>query len=332
MTTGTASSLVTTTQMEDPNRSRRRSTHPTTTTTKILTLMSAGSLSGTMSAVVTQPFDVIKTNMINTGEKSANRSMVATCKQIYCKHGIGGLWRGTVPTIYRVFPGAAIYFSMLDSVSHLFQIIYQYPTGQKHSNAENFMIGFLARTCATTIMCPITVLKTRFELSTNPNMNVFRSLSSIYYNEGMRGLFSGLIPTLARDAPYAGVSYLCFKQLQSILTTVNDNSSFKFNSFIDPVAGGTAGMIGAVITYPFDVIRTRLQLHVRSVSTEPSPGVLSVFKTLLKNEGFLSLFRGMIPRLCKRTVASAISWTMFEFSNGHGLSRHKGNSSSSMSK
>lgn len=235
-----------------------------------------------------------------------------------------------MPTIYRVFPGAAIYFSMLDSVSHLLQSIHRYPATQKHSNTENFMIGFLARACATTIMCPITVLKTRFELSTNPNMNVFKSLAFIYYNEGIRGLFSGLIPTLARDAPYAGVSYLCFKQLQSILTTVNDHSSIKFNSFIDPVAGGTAGMIGAAITYPFDVIRTRLQLHVRSIPTEPSPGAIYVFKTLLKNEGSLSLFRGMVPRLCKRTVASAISWTMFELSSG--ISGHKRKTSNSINK
>lgn len=230
-----------------------------------------------------------------------------------------------MPTIYRVLPGAAIYFSMLDTVSHVVKLTQNKHSIEhyKHTNAENFTIGFLARTIASTIMCPITVLKTRFELSTNTNVNMLKSLSGIYRNEGIRGLFSGLLPTLGRDAPYAGISYLCFRQLQGILSTFNQHSSIDFGSLIDPISGGASGVLGTMITYPFDVVRTRLQLQVRTVGVggsvgyvAPAPGVISVFKTMIQSEGYSSLFRGAVPRLCKRSVASAISWSIYEFSVG----------------
>jgi hypothetical protein len=62
-------------------------------------------------------------------------------------------------------------------------------------------------------------------------------------------------------------------------------------------------MLGSATTYPFDVVRTRLQLKSRYT------GMFNAFQTIVKEEGILTLFRGMIPRLLKRSFASALSWS-----------------------
>lgn len=91
---------------------------------------------------------------------------------------------------------------------------------------ENFLIGAGARSVATIFLNPITVIKTRFELAhlspeqqTMKDGGILKTLHSIYKKEGLRrGLFSGLLPTLARDVPYAGLSFLFYSKTKHIMT------------------------------------------------------------------------------------------------------------------
>lgn len=76
----------------------------------------------------------------------------------------------------------------------------------------NLVSGAFARVVVGFILCPITVVKARFE-SSHFAKSAYPSLSSalvnIYKNDGVRGLFSGFTATALRDAPYAGL-YLVF--------------------------------------------------------------------------------------------------------------------------
>lgn len=68
------------------------------------------------------------------------------------------------------------------------------------------------------------------------------------------------------------------------------------------LAGSTAGAIAAVVTTPFDVVKTRLQvadrLHARSLR--------DVMAEVVKAEGLRGLFRGTIPRVARTAPACAI--------------------------
>ena len=67
-----------------------------------------------------------------------------------------------------------------------------------------------ARTIAGCAMIPITVLKTRFESGHFNYTKMSSALIDIYSHEGLRGLSCGLVPTLARDAPYSGIRKIDF--------------------------------------------------------------------------------------------------------------------------
>ena len=79
----------------------------------------------------------------------------------------------------------------------------------------------------------------------------------------------------------------------------------------DPVAtficGLSAGLLASLVTQPFDVLKTNMQLH--------SPchmGVLSTSVLIFQTKGFLSFFTGMTLRIMRRSLMSAVSWTLFE--------------------
>lgn len=52
------------------------------------------------------------------------------------------------------------------------------------------------------MICPL--LYPRFESGAYNYAKMTTALHHIYYTEGARGLCRGLVPTLARDAPFSG--------------------------------------------------------------------------------------------------------------------------------
>ena len=66
--------------------------------------------------------------------------------------------------------------------------------------------GF-ARALASTLLCPVTIVKTRMEYSGKGAVNyrdTWHALLTIAKAEGPRGLFRGLVPTVMTNAPFSG--------------------------------------------------------------------------------------------------------------------------------
>jgi len=83
------------------------------------------------------------------------------------------------------------------------------------------------------------------------------------------------------------------------------------------LAGAAAGSVATLVTHPPDVLRTRCQLRRASQAMAGLPAV--TLKGILRQEGVLALFSGIAPRIARRTLQQAITWTMFEALYGGSL-------------
>ena len=76
----------------------------------------------------------------------------------------------------------------------------------------------MARGLAAVAACPITVVKTQMEY-TGPGAVQYRgtahALSSIMRAQGLKGLFSGVGPTLLSNAPFSALYYVFYTQMQA---------------------------------------------------------------------------------------------------------------------
>jgi len=264
----------------------------------------AGGLSGIVAASLGQPFDILRTKMI--GQKKNNLKAMQIFKDIVKREGVRGLYRGTAPTILRVFPGASIYFGCIHVARDIIKTDPQW-SRYKENKLLNFGIGAASRSVAATITNPLFVVKSRFEYASIEEggeslrgRSVWGTLKQIHGESGFRrGLMRGLVPTLARDVPYAGFFYLLYRQMMDALEKRfdydQDADATKYQLYMVFPSAAVASCTATFLTHPADVIRTRW--HLRSKMVEGS----------LK-----SYWRGISPRLVKRTLSSALSWVLYE--------------------
>ena len=72
-------------------------------------------------------------------------------------------------------------------------------------------------------------------------------------------------------------------------------------------SGLVSGILASIVTHPADVLKTRLQ-------TETSHRLTS-FQTIyiiISREGLLAFYKGLLPRIVRRTATASISWTIYE--------------------
>jgi solute carrier family 25 (mitochondrial ornithine transporter) member 2/15 len=74
------------------------------------------------------------------------------------------------------------------------------------------------------------------------------------------------------------------------------------------VAGAVGGAALWTSIFPADVIKSRVQIQGLSGS------MLSVGIDIFKKEGFLSLYNGLTPTICRTIPATAVLFLVYEYS------------------
>uniref|UniRef100_A0A7I4EFQ3 Uncharacterized protein n=1 Tax=Physcomitrium patens TaxID=3218 RepID=A0A7I4EFQ3_PHYPA len=260
---------------------------------KSLASFVAGGGAGMLSTTLLQPLDVIKTHM-QAAENPRDRHFKVVVNRILGEDGVKGLWRGTGPACVRVGLGAGLYFAvlgpMMETIRSAFARGEPYTQGdggplkEKLPALVTLSAGALTRSIASSVVCPITVIKTRMEYAAASGLvyrNTFHAVQTISYKEGLSGLYSGLIPTLARDAPYSGLYLLMYNRIGSSLKeSVPTGTPQAATNFL---AGALAGGSATLLTHPPDVVH-----------------------------GLKGLFVGVMPRVGRRALQQAFAWTIYE--------------------
>ena len=129
-------------------------------------------------------------------------------------------------------------------------------------------------------------------------------VDKIYKYEGFKGLFRGMNSTIIRDIP-GFTSYFCSYE---ILTRI---LSGKEQSHLGPLAlmlaGGTAGTISWAVAFPYDVIKTRIQVdHANEYK-----GFIHCLRKSYKTEGRQLFIRGLAPTLMRAFPMNAAIFSVY---------------------
>lgn len=270
--------------------------------------------------------------------------------------GVWSLWRGLGPNLVGVMPARAIYFSTYAGSKDYLKNNLSINNGQD-SPLIQLVSAALAGIATGSFTNPIWVVKTRMQLQTSRKLtkpsadgipyyrNSMDCFMQICKNEGVKGLFRGL------SASYLGIAegaiqWMAYEQMKKWTRhpsldrsqsshAANSAGTSEVDQIVEtPLASkivfntlGTAGLaklLAAMITYPHEVLRTRLrqvssqtQLDPRSgkmitVDVSKYGGLVSCVKTILKEEGALAFYGGMSAHLIRTVPNTAIMFCCYE--------------------
>ncbi|XP_076871471.1 mitochondrial glycine transporter B isoform X2 [Brachyhypopomus gauderio] len=261
-----------------------------------------GSLSGTCSTLLFQPLDLVKTRLQtlqNMHPGSPKVGMLSVFITVVRTERLFGLWKGVSPSFVRCVPGVGIYFSTFYTLKQRF--LQERPP----SAGEAVLLGAGARCVAGIAMLPVTVIKTRFESGRYNYISVLGALRSVCETEGPRALYSGLMATLLRDAPFSGIYVMFYSQAKKALP--HEVSSSGLAPAVNFGCGVVAGILASLATQPADVVKTHMQV---------SPALYrrtgDAIRFVYAEHGVGGFFRGAVPRSLRRTLMAAMAWTVYE--------------------
>jgi solute carrier family 25, member 33/36 len=139
-------------------------------------------------------------------------------------------------------------------------------------------------------------------------------IKQIFREEGIRGFYKGL------SASYLGVTegtiqWVLYERLKRLTASVEGHGSVGHWLSIFGSAG-TAKCVASLITYPHEVLRTRLRQPV--VNGVPKyTGLSQTLRLVIKEEGARALYGGLSAHLMRVVPNAAVMFWIYESVMSH---------------
>ncbi|KRX11212.1 Mitochondrial carrier domain [Pseudocohnilembus persalinus] len=294
-----------------------------------------GTIGGIVSVIVGHPLDTIRVRIQTSTSK--NNGMIKQLNKAIKYEGFLSLYRGLASPIVGVPFFNAINFGTFGMFKHLLnieeqQVAQNYQDQLKIINKglekdqikKIFISGLLSGLVQSFICSPIEYFKLVMQMDTidrhnkqsrhsiNLKQGSWGVAKFIYYNQGFIGLFRGLLPTIMRDTPSFGAYFVAYEYAKNQFEQkfANKNNINEISFFSSLFGGAVAGVAAWSSTYPFDVIKTRIQMDYEG---RKYTGMINCFAKSLKQEKNISfLFKGYKETIIRAIPVNAILFLGYE--------------------
>ncbi|KJA22815.1 hypothetical protein HYPSUDRAFT_164106 [Hypholoma sublateritium FD-334 SS-4] len=288
-------------------------------------------------AILTSPFDVVKTrlqsnlfrqkhphpalNVLTGGVGSVVSAprpinllynFVETgfiIRDIYREESFRALFVGLGPNLVGVVPARSINF-------------FAYGNGKRiiadkfNDGVENSWVHLAAAAAAGiatgTATNPIWVVKTRLQLAQSGGAVLDGSVACvrrILREEGVRGFYKGL------SASYLGVTegtiqWVLYERLKALSAAATaDGTVARWAGMLG--SAGAAKFVASLITYPHEVLRTRLR-QPRVNGVLKYHGLVQTLRLVVAEEGARTLYSGLSAHLMRTVPNAAVMYSIYE--------------------
>lgn len=306
----------------------------------------AGVSGGVVSTLVCHPLDLIKVRFqVYEGHALANpkvsrpqyRGMLHAGMTIVKADGLGGLYAGIVPNLVGGGSAWGLYFLFYNAAKNFIRGDADRPL----TWTENMLCACQSGVVTLGITNPIWVTKTRLCLqyerlrlkklgqlpsaSTSSSSSTLYSgmsnaLAQIYRQEGMRGLYRGFVPGLF-GVSHGVLQFMSYEEMKKYYNRYRGAPhDARFSTLEYLTFAALSKSFAAFTTYPYQVMRTRLQDQHRQYR-----GLGEVVSSLWKYEGVRGFYKGLVPSLIRVIPATMITFVTYE-NVSHFLLTHYGKS------
>jgi len=265
---------------------------------KALVDILAGAAARAASQSTIHPLDTLKVRMQATARGSVQ------CASAASKYGLGaGGGAFSLPSLYKGVGGAAggaglaigTYFAFYGAAMRLLERHTTLPPG-----GRAFVAGAAGAVGSSFVKVPAAVCIRSVQANIYPN--VIAAATCITRAAGMRGLYTGYLPTVLEDVPDMAVKFAAYESMRAAHERITGKPRDQASRLDDLLMGGTAGALAAAATTPLDVLKTRMMCSAAS-----RPTLQGAFRAVVaEGNGIKPFFRGVGPRALSNGLNSAI--------------------------
>ncbi|KAI8980015.1 mitochondrial carrier [Trametes punicea] len=305
----------------------------------------AGGIAGCVAKTVVAPLDRVKILFQASNpdyQKYAGTwsGTLRAISQIYRENGIRGLLQGHSATLLRIFPYAAIKFMAYDQIEALLM-----PTRESQTNFRRFAAGALSGMTSVFFTYPLELIRVRMAYSTrssshSPDVyhrpsflsamrNIYREgpsagapahpsppapfQSSIFTRFPILKFYRGFTVTVVGIIPYAGTSFLAWGFLRSKVLPYSPGTDLKRATPIaDLSIGAVSGALAQTVSYPFEVVRRRMQV---GGLTRPDRWLRwgETVRAIWTTRGWRGFYVGLSIGILKVVPMTAVSYAVWQW-------------------
>ncbi|EIM85491.1 mitochondrial carrier [Stereum hirsutum FP-91666 SS1] len=272
------------------------------------------------------PLDLLKVKFqVATEEPKGNvgQQIWLALKGIKHNEGWRGLYRGVGPNIAGNASSWGLYFLFYNDLKRRAT---NNGTGPPLSAGQYLLCSAQASAVTAVITNPIWVVKVRMFTSRADNPTAYRGLwdgfRTIYRSEGIRGLYRGTLLALV-GVSNGAVQFMMYEEMKKwgferkrrrmeregkAYTASDDHLS---NTSYTVMSGGSK-LAALTLTYPYQVIRSRMQNTTPVTSTSQNSTIISTIKHTYRNEGPRGFYRGLGTNLVRVLPGTCVTFVCYE--------------------
>ncbi|CDK27476.1 unnamed protein product [Kuraishia capsulata CBS 1993] len=180
----------------------------------------------------------------------------------------------------------------------------------------SFLAGGFGGAVGDSVMHSLDTVKTRQQAA--PNIAKYKSMipaySTIFTQEGFRrGLYGGYTAAMLGSFPSAATFFITYESMKRLMIDrfgINDTVSFLTAGFLGDLAS-------SIFYVPSEVLKTRLQLQGKYNNPHFNSGynyhgLTDAIKTIVRQEGWQTLFFGYRATLVRDLPFSALQFAFYE--------------------
>ncbi|XP_034046954.1 mitochondrial thiamine pyrophosphate carrier [Thalassophryne amazonica] len=284
----------------------------------------SGSAAGMVTRAIISPLDVIKIRFQLQIERLSSRrpegkywGLFQASRCIHAEEGLSAFWKGHIPAQLLSICYGAVQFASFEVLT---EVVHKTTPYDSQASGVHFVCGGLAACSATVVCQPLDTLRTRFAAQGEPKVyrNLRHAVSTMCRTEGVLKFYRGLSPTLLAVFPYSGLQFFFYNVFVNTLALPPKGRTSGGN-VRTLLCGSAAGMISKTLTYPFDLLKKRLQVHgfeearLQFGQVRSYRGLVHCMLQITREEGVQGFFKGLWPSLLKAALSTGFTFFWYEF-------------------
>jgi len=247
---------------------------------------------------------------VNIHSTPPYKSITSAIKTIAKLEGFRALYQGLFPAVLASSLSWGGYFFFYESAKERFQ--WENSSHRSLSAFQQMYAAFEAGTIMVFITNPIWLIKTRMQLQQSHIQSLrpqyytgfTNAVRTIFKEEGFVGFYKGLVPALFLVS-HGVVQFLVYEQLKALFSRADLTSMHIF------CIGLLSKVIASTVTYPYQVVKSRLQQREAHASMVYKNTLDCAIKTW-RNEGMYGFFKGCIANSLRVAPGAAITFVVYE--------------------